>query len=592
MDGTTGDAILDAALIDALRMDLSQSPFVSVVSASRVRATLEEMKHKPDDALTPAIFREVCERTNSQAVLHGFVARIGQHFLITEAATSCVNGAVLAESKREAQNAEDLPHSIDKLAESLREKLGESRRSIARFDTPLFPGNTASLEALKDFSQSQVLSNEGKFLDAISLLRKAVAADPDFSDAYYNLAAAYRATQDFAGEREAILKAYSLRDSASEPVRLAIVALYHAAATQDLYEAERNYRNWTELYPRSAQAWNGLSVVERDLGHHPDALVAARRALELRPNVLGVYANVATEQMLLGDPKGALATSQAALARGLDGDYIRQHLFQAAYALHDAELVQEQRDWAAAHPDATYIRTEELEIAISEGRFSDAHRMIPPLNASFSHRGLEETTNFILRAEAMNLIETGDVAEGTRLFRTAPVDPKDELSVLGLARVGDSALAEKYLHAMQAQFPQGTLWNDYRAPEVEAAIAMNAHKPQDAISALERARPLEGREPVIPMLRGNAYLAAGEPALAEKSYRQVVDGLDQSPETEELPVCWLGLGRALAAEGKRSAALEAYKHFLTLWAHADADALYLKQAKQELAALATKPDSK
>lgn len=589
IEGSTGDLILDRALVDALRMDLAQSPFVSVVSPARLRQTLTEMKHNPDEPMTAATAREACERTNSQAVLRGSVARVGQHYLITEEATSCVNGSVLAEAKHEAASAQDLPNSIDRLAESLRRKLGESRRSIARFDVPLFPGNTASLEALKDYNQAESQSSQGKYIDAIGLMKRAVAADPSFAEAYYDLAAYYRSTLDPSAEREAILKAYSLRESASEPVRLAIVALYHSAATQDLYEAERNYRDWTELYPRSAQAWNGLSGVERDLGHYKESLIAAQRALELRPSVMGVYVNLSYEQRQTGDYKGSLSTCERAIAKGLDGDYVRDHLLQTVYALHDAALVQQQRDWAAAHPDAVFIRIEEVEIAITEGRFQDAHRLIPQIVALMQRHGLAGVANDLVRAEAINLVEAGDVTEGSRLFRSVPVDPKDDISVLGLARVGDFASAESSLHAMQAEFPQGTIWNDYRGPEVEAIIALATHKPKDAIAALERTRPLDGRNVVIPMLRADAYLAAGEPGLAEKSYRQVVEGPFQNPDAEEVSLSWLGLGRALAAKGNRPAAIDAYLHFLARWAHADPDAMYLKQAKRELASLKTAP---
>ena len=592
IEGSTGDLILDRALVDALRMDFAQSPFVSVVSPARLRQTLTEMKHNPDEAMTAATVREVCERTNSQAVLRGSVARVGQHYLITEEATSCVNGAVLAEAKHEAASTQDLPNSIDRLAESLRRKLGESRRSIARFDVPLFPGNTASLEALKYYSQAEVQSGQGRYVDGIELMKKAVAADPNFAEAYYDLAAYYRSTLDPSAEREAILKAYSLRDSASEPVRLAIIALYHSAATQDLYEAERNYRNWTELYPRSAQAWNGLSVVERDLGHHKEALIAAQRALELRPAIVGLYINLAYEQRQTGDYKGSLVTCERAIAKGLDGDYIRDHLLQTVYALHDAALVQKQRDWAAAHPDAIYIRTEEVEIAITEGRFQDAHRLIPPIVALMQHHGLAGVANDLIRAEGINMVEAGDVEAGSRLIRSVPVDSKDDISVLGLARAGDFAQAKASLRAMQAQFPQGTIWNDYRGPEVEAIIALATHKPKEAIAALERTRPLDGRDPVIPMLRADAYLAVGDPSLAEKSYRQVVEGPQQNPDAMELPLSWLGLGRTLAAEGNRPAAIDAYQHFLARWAHADPDAMYLKRAKREFAALQTVPSAK
>jgi predicted Zn-dependent protease len=104
---------------------------------------------------------------------------------------------------------------------------------------------------------------------------------------------------------------------------------------------------------------------------------------------------------------------------------------------------------------------------------------------------------------------------------------------------------------------------------------------------LETARPIESRELVVPWLRGNAYLAAGQPTLAEADYRTVVNHPEWDPTAPTIPLSWLGLGRALAAEGKRSAAVDAYQHFLTLWAHADPDAIYLKQAKHEFASMQT-----
>ena len=269
MDGTTGDAVLDRALVDALRMDLAQSPFVTVVSSSKVRDTLTQMMHKPDDPMTPAMFREVCERTNSQAVLYGTIARVGQHFLLTEEAVSCVNEAILAEAKQEAVSSEGLPPSIDNLAASLRQKLGESRRSVARFDKPLFPQNTVSFEALKDFSQAVHDYEQGKLSEAMELDKRAIAADPYFAAAYFNMAAYDFTAEDDVNGKAAILKAYSLRESVTESLRFAISTIYNTATTQNLFETERICHNWAELYPHSLNAWNLLSNTERDLGKTP-----------------------------------------------------------------------------------------------------------------------------------------------------------------------------------------------------------------------------------------------------------------------------------------------------------------------------------
>ncbi len=72
---------------------------------------------------------------------------------------------------------------------------------------------------------------------------------------------------DKASERVYIQKAYDLRESATEPVRLYITAHYHSAITEDLYESLRTYQLWTNLYPRSFGAWTGLAEIERQLDH-------------------------------------------------------------------------------------------------------------------------------------------------------------------------------------------------------------------------------------------------------------------------------------------------------------------------------------
>ena len=76
-------------------------------------------------------------------------------------------------------------------------------------------------------------------------------------------------------------------------------------------------------------------------------------------------------------------------------------------------------------------------------------------------------------------------------------------------------------------------------------------------------------------------------SLAEKEYRTVIAHREIEAESVDYALSWLGLGEALAAEGNRAAAIDAYQHFFTLWAHADPDAMYLQQAKQEFATLQT-----
>jgi hypothetical protein len=96
----------------------------------------------------------------------------------------------------------------------------------------------------------------------------------------------------------------------------------------------------------------------------------------------------------------------------------------------------------------------------------------------------------------------------------------------------------------------------------------------------------------LPNGRSLPYLAAGQPAFAEKDFRCILANQRLDPTSSFYPLAWLQLGRALAAEGNRAGAIDAYEHFFTVWAHADHDAMYFKQARQEFTALQTVPLAK
>ena len=50
---TTGEAVFDGALKDALEIQLRQSPYLNVVPASQVRSTLQLMERSPNEPVRP-----------------------------------------------------------------------------------------------------------------------------------------------------------------------------------------------------------------------------------------------------------------------------------------------------------------------------------------------------------------------------------------------------------------------------------------------------------------------------------------------------------------------------------------------------------
>jgi eukaryotic-like serine/threonine-protein kinase len=68
---TTGDAVFDDALKQALAVDLAQSPFLNVLSDRKMNETQRLMGRAPGERVTRDAAQEICLRTGSKALLAG-----------------------------------------------------------------------------------------------------------------------------------------------------------------------------------------------------------------------------------------------------------------------------------------------------------------------------------------------------------------------------------------------------------------------------------------------------------------------------------------------------------------------------------------
>lgn len=112
-ENSTGDAEFDRFLNRALQIDLEQSPFLNLLSRSKIRETLAEMRRQPGEALTPALAREICERNNGQAMLRGTLSKLGASYLLLLDAEGCVSGERLGGYKAQVRSKEELLGALD-----------------------------------------------------------------------------------------------------------------------------------------------------------------------------------------------------------------------------------------------------------------------------------------------------------------------------------------------------------------------------------------------------------------------------------------------------------------------------------------------
>jgi hypothetical protein len=135
-----------------MAVQLEQSPFLSLIPDDRIQQVLREMSQPVDSRLTPAIAREICERTSSAAVLDGSIALLGSQYVLGLRAKDCQSGTVLAEEQVQAARKEDVLNALDQMAGKFRTQVGESLTTVEKYHTPLAEATTSSLEALKAFS--------------------------------------------------------------------------------------------------------------------------------------------------------------------------------------------------------------------------------------------------------------------------------------------------------------------------------------------------------------------------------------------------------------------------------------------------------
>src|ERR1700733_6532998 len=309
---TTADPVFDGTLKKAVAVDLEQSPYINVFPDQKVRQTLQFMGRRPEDRVSSEVGREICLRDGIKAILNGSISNIGSQYVVSLDAVNASSGESLAREEVQASSKEDVLNSIHKAGTSLRRKLGESLVSVQKYDKPLSEATTSSLEALKALSLADVEHNSGDELKALPLYQRAIELDPNFAMAYARLGTVYGNMGQFELSEQNRQKAFELRDRASEHEKLYIMSHYYADAGQ-LDKGITALELYRQTYPRDSTPLNNLAAIYNQLGQFDNSLENAKRAVELDPEMLSGYGQLATAYCGLNRIDEARATLNTAL---------------------------------------------------------------------------------------------------------------------------------------------------------------------------------------------------------------------------------------------------------------------------------------
>jgi len=591
---TTGDAVFDDALRQGLAAQLAQSPFLNILSDQQIRQQLRFMGQPATARLTNDLARQVCQRTQSAAVLDGSIAQIGNTYSLILNAVNCATGETLATSQSQAADKNQVLGALGKVAEDIRGKLGESLPSIQKYNTPIAQATTSSLEALKAYSLGQqARGNKGEEA-AAPFFKQAVTLDPNFAMAY----AVLGQVQSNLGERklgkEYTKKAYELRDRASELERFYIDTHYYENVTGEHEQANQVYQLWAQTYPRDFIPHNNLAVSYILKGQWEKALVESRQAHQLGPDDSIDTFGLASVYLGLGRLDEAKATIHEAMARKQDVPFFHRVLYMVAFLQNDQPTMTSELTVTSNFSPEMAAVAQSVQAATEAyfGRVQKGRELNQRAIATFEGMGKKESAATGLANQAWVEAEFGDSAAARKnaaaaLAIESSVVVKIE-AAQAFARAGDTARAEALAGELAREVPSDTLVTGLLLPIIRAAVELDRNNPGKVVEILQPVLPYDlanTRGMISAYERGQAYLMLKRGNEAAAEFQKLLDHPGVVVNSVLGALAHLQLGRAYAVAGDQSKARSAYQDFFALWKDADPDIPIMKQAKAEYAKL-------
>ena len=607
-ENRTADSAHGPTVTELMRIGLSQSRALSLVDPAQVGRILVLMQRDPADGVDAAVAMEAAQREGLNAVVTGELVSVGSAFSISARLVSA-EGDVLTALQETARGEDELVEAVDRLSVNLRERVGESLRSIRRSE-PLERVTTGSMRALRVFSQGLNATNEGDDPRAVQLLEEAIALDTTFAMAYRKLAIILNNRAERRSRAvQAATKAYQYRDALTERERYLVTAAYHSVVTRNRDQIMSAYSTVLDLYPDETIALNNLGVVYTGLREHERAAELYARALELDSTTSLYFGNLAAalgrarsfdsaasvidrfEQRFPGNPEVAISRIySAAFQKDYDGvvrigysliDEQRgrvfweaiAHVFMGSLAAMRGQMHQAQRDW-----DRGLALTAERSLA---GRYL----------SRASGRAIQE--RLLLDDPARGRRVLDDALERYPLESLAPLDRPYESLARAYAAVGDPERGRQLIAEFDAT-PEADHSRDTERAR-HGALGIAAFAEGGFEEAIAEFRMWDDGNScatcAYPWLaRVYDQLAEADSALA--LYQRFVETPSYSfgNDAGHLAHAYVRLGELYEQRGEWQQAIDYYGRFVALWEHADPDLqLWVDEVRQTIARLSAEP---
>jgi len=592
---TTGDSVFDGTLRQGLSVQLEQSPYLNILSDAQIAQTMSLMGHPPMERLTDDMARQVCVRSNSHATIEGSISQIGSQFSLIVKAVNCSTGATLTSVEATAQDKNHVLSALNDLSSNIRGKLGESLRSVRKYDAPLEMATTTSLDALKSYSMGrEALVQRADNTAAITLFERAVALDPNFAMAYASLGTVYSNASKNDLSRESIKKAYELKDRVSDREKFYITSHYEHFYTGNFEKAISIYELWRQTYPAdSGPILLNLGVLYQQLGQLEKAKDTYLEAAKAQPDSRLVESQLTGIYIATNHLDEARAMLDKAFANDKESTNYHAVLLQMAFIADDSAALKHEIDWLSNKPEVGSGFLEgEANLAVYHGQIAKAIEFVRRSRAAAtgnqSKKQLAAGDAGISETELL-AGETDQAKKDAESASAAATEKFPQLAAaMTLAVAGDSARAQLVHDDISKRFPEDTIMQSLLLPSLQAAIEYGRGNFAKTIDLLQPVTQYElsGAANLDPAyLRGLAYLKLNKGAEAAAEFQKLIDHRGVVGASIAEPLSHLGVARARVLQNDTAGARTEYQNFLALWKDADPDLPIFKQAQQEYAKL-------
>ena len=588
-DDQTRGALLGPAVTQAFRVDFQQSKLVSPVEGDYVRRVLRRMQRPDSVPVDLTVAREIAQREGFKAVVAGELQQVGPSLLVSAQLVNAQSGEVLATARETARDSTQILEAVDRVSKQLRERIGESLRSI-RANSPLAEVTTSSLEALRKYSQALQVQMAGDSPGAIALLEETVALDSNFAMAWRKLGTmlSNRGERPARAE-EALTRAFTLRERLTFRERKLTESSYYSDLRAFPDSGVAALQSLLAEYPDDSWALNNLGVAFEVAGNTADAERSYRRAAELEPEDILYPGNILIVQIAVGRFDSAAATLQRMKTRFPAGPQMdrQETLLQLGRRDYDsaetrlrALLVRYQSNPAWHDIFLNHL----AGVLAIRGKLAEADRLLIALAELRTRRG---EASGALEAELLRIIPVGILRGDPKSAKSAfdaylRANPPERLSELErplamLIRAAVSAGDQEYARRLLDEFSRnrgnvpGRAWEFLKQGARGEVLSMRKETLPEAIAAFRNSTATCSpcAEPQLAL----AFDQAGNSDSALAHFQHWADVGENAWEVgvywHWAPVAYFKLAELYEAKGDREKAAYYYSAFTDLWREAD-----------------------